>query len=127
MSSQPSLTIQQNLTIRLLRVLRYNKARIERAQALLPPERRPLFHVIPFLLHVNHPDLPGFVEAEAELFFGLNNFSFRDEIKDALFTVFPQHQDLFDDIKSVWPRQRAIDALVLMGSIGTIAQSEKSQ
>ena len=125
MSSQPSLTIQQNLTIRLLRVLRYNKARIERAQALLPPERRPLFHVIPFLLHVNHPDLPGYVDADAELFYGLNNFSFRDEIKDALFTIFPQHHDLFDDIKSVWPRQRAIDALVLMGSIGTIAQSEK--
>ena len=126
MSSQSSLTIQQNLTIRLLRVLRYNKARIERAQALLPPERRPLFHVIPFLLHVNHPDLPGYVDADADLFYGLNNFSFRDEIKDALFTIFPQQQDLFDDIKSVWPRQRAIDALVLMGSIGTIAQSEKS-
>ena len=126
MSSQPSLTIQQNLTIRLLRVLRYNKARIERALALLPAERRPLFHVIPFLLHVNHPDLPGYVEPEGELFFGLNNFSFRDEIKAALENCFPDKQELFEDIKVIWPRQRAIDALVLMGSIGTIAQSEKS-
>ncbi|GGF66619.1 class I adenylate cyclase [Alteromonas lipolytica] len=126
MSTQPSLSVQQNLTIRLLRVLRYNKARIERAIALLPPERRPLFHAIPFLLHVNHPELPGYIEPEAELFFGLNNFSFRDEIKTALTQCFANQQALFDDPKGIWPRQRAIDALVLMGSIGTIAQSEKS-
>lgn len=126
MSSQPSLTIQQNLTIRLLRVLRYNKARIERALVLLPPERRPLFHVIPFLLHVNHPELPGYVEPQAELFFGLNNYSFRDEIRESLLTVFADKQYLIADVKTFWPRQRAIDALVLMGSIGTIAQSEKS-
>ncbi len=125
MASQQSLTVNQNLTIRLLRVLRYNKARIERALVLLPEDRRALFHVLPFLLHVNHPDLPGYVDSD-EVPFGLNNFSFRDQIKDAMQDCFPAQQALFDDIKPIWPRQRAIDALVLMGSIGTIAQSADS-
>lgn len=119
-------TLQQNLTIRLLRVLRYNKARIERALVLLSEERRPLFHVIPLLLHINHPKLPGYVEPSAQNFYGLNNFSFRDEIKNAVVTLLPEQKSLFDDLKAIWPRHRAIDALVLMGSIGTIAQSDKS-
>ncbi|GGW85774.1 class I adenylate cyclase [Alteromonas halophila] len=125
MALQQSLTVNQNLTIRLLRVLRYNKARIERSLALLPKDRRPLFHVLPFLLHVNHPDLPGYIE-NSEVPYGLNNFSFRDQIKDALTACFPAKQALFEDVKPIWPRQRAIDALVLMGSIGTIAQSSSS-
>ncbi len=125
MAAQQPLSVQQNLTIRLLRVLRYNKARIERALVLMPPEHQPLFHVLPFLLHVNHPDLPGFVDDEA-VPFGINNYSLRKDVEMALAECFADHQHLFDDLKQIWPRQRAIDALVLMGSIGTIAQSRGS-
>ncbi|MCW8090387.1 class I adenylate cyclase [Alteromonas sp. ASW11-130] len=125
MASQQTLTVNQNLTIRLLRVLRYNKARIERSLSLLSEEHRPLFHVLPFLLHVNHPDLPGYIENENTPF-GLNNYSYRDQIKNALCEVFPTLHGRFDDIRQLWPRKRAIDALVLMGSIGTIAQSTDS-
>ncbi|NVK54689.1 MAG: class I adenylate cyclase [Alteromonadaceae bacterium] len=126
MSSQQPRTVKQNLTIRLLRVLRYNKARIERALVLLPEEHRPLFHVLPFLLHINHPDLPGFVEAKGDACFGLNNYSLREEVKQAISAIFPEQIALLEDLKAIWPRQRAIDALVLMGSVGTIAQSDKS-
>lgn len=125
MTAAQTLSIQQNLTIRLLRVLRYNKARIERALTLLPKEHQPLFHAIPFLLHVNHPELPGFVEGE-QVPFGINNYSFRQDIAEALTACFPDKTALFADIKPIWPRQRAIDALVLMGSIGTIAQTDRS-
>lgn len=119
------MNIQQNLAIRLLRVLRYNKARHERALALLPEDKRPIFHVLPFLLHINHPAFPGFVEDEA-VAFGLNNYSLRDAVTASLLTIFPQHQLLIDDIRQLWPKQRLIDSLVLMGSVGTIAQSEDS-
>lgn len=125
MASRQSLTVNQNLTIRLLRVLRYNKARIERAMALLPAEHKPLFQVLPFLLHINHPEFPGYV-SNSNVPIGLNNFSFRDEIKNALMDFFPMQHVLIEDIKQIWPRQRAIDALLLMGSIGTIAQSDES-
>lgn len=125
MSKPKNLTLQQNLAIRLLRVLRYNKARIERAIELLPVARKPLFQVVPFLLHVNHPDLPGYID-DPDAPFGLNNYSLREQVTEALRVIFPESTNLFDDMRKIWPRQRHIDALVLMGSIGTIGQSRDS-
>ncbi|BDX04688.1 class I adenylate cyclase [Planctobacterium marinum] len=118
-------SLQQNLTIRLLRVLRYNKARTERALELMSPEKRDAFHIIPFLLHVNHQSFPGFVD-DPKTPLGLINYSLRDELTEALHRVFPEQQALIDDMKPIWPKRRMIESLVLMGSIGTIAQSEQS-
>lgn len=118
-------SLQQNLTIRLLRVLRYNKARTERALELMSPEKRDGFHIIPFLLHVNHHSFPGFVD-DPKTPIGLINYSLRDELTEALHRVFPEQQALIDDLKPIWPKRRMMESLVLMGSIGTIAQSEQS-
>ena len=129
MAAQQPLSVQQNLTIRLLRVLRYNKARIERALTLMPEKHRPLFHVLPFLVHVNHEALPGYVTpltSGETVPFGINNYSFRPDVEQALQRCFPAQSHLFSDIKQIWPRQRAVDALVLMGSVGTIAQTDDS-
>ena len=129
MAAQQPLSVQQNLTIRLLRVLRYNKARIERALTLMPEKHRPLFHVLPFLVHVNHEALPGHVTpltSGETVPFGINNYSFRPDVEQALQRCFPAQSHLFSDIKQIWPRQRAVDALVLMGSVGTIAQTDDS-
>ena len=129
MAAQQPLSVQQNLTIRLLRVLRYNKARIERALTLMPEKHRPLFHVLPFLVHVNHEALPGYVApltSGETVPFGINNYSFRPDVEQALQRCFPAQSHLFSDIKQIWPRQRAVDALVLMGSVGTIAQTDDS-
>ena len=98
MTEQQSLSIKKNLTIRLLRVLRYNKARVERALMLMPAEHKPLFHVLPFLLHVNHPELPGYIEGE-NIPFGIHNYSFRDVVENALLQCFPDKRDLLSDIK----------------------------
>ena len=129
MAAQQPLSVQQNLTIRLLRVLRYNKARIERALTLMPEKHRPLFHVLPFLVHVHHEALPGYVApltSGETVPFGINNYSFRPDVEQALQRCFPAQSHLFSDIKQIWPRQRAVDALVLMGSVGTIAQTDDS-
>lgn len=129
MAAQQPLSVQQNLTIRLLRVLRYNKARIERALTLMPEKHRPLFHVLPFLVHVNYEALPGYVApltSGETVPFGINNYSFRPDVEQALQRCFPAQSHLFSDIKQIWPRQRAVDALVLMGSVGTIAQTDDS-
>ena len=107
-----------------MRVLRYNKTRIERALELLAADKRPIFHIIPFLLHVNHRDFPGFVDDESTPT-GLCNYSLRKEVAQALRVAFPQSQVL-SDLKSIWPKERFTESLVLMGSIGTIAQSEGS-
>jgi len=115
---------QQNTTIRLLRVLRYNKARIERVIELLSPEKKPIFHIIPFLLHINHRDFPGFLE-NPNTPKGLSNYSLRQDVTDALQLCFPQNKTL-NNLKKIWPHQRLIESIVLMGSIGTIAQSKGS-
>ena len=129
MAAQQSLSVEKNLTIRLLRVLRYNKARIERALTLMPEKQGPLFHVLPFLVHVNHEALPGYVaplpSGEA-VPFGINNYSFRADIQKALLKCFPSESHLFSDVKQIWPRQRGIESLLLMGSVGTIAQTDDS-
>ncbi|WP_088330028.1 class I adenylate cyclase [Lacimicrobium sp. SS2-24] len=118
-------TIQHNLAIRLLRVLRYNKARNERALALMPEDKRPLFHVLPFLLHVNHPDFPGYID-HADVPFGINHYSLRKQVSEALLTVFGASTASAEKIRALWPKRRAIESLALMGSIGTIAQSSSS-
>lgn len=125
MNSTPSLTLQQNLAIRLLRVLRYNKARSERAVILMEPNQRPLFQVIPFLLHINHPEFPGYIDNIATPH-GLDKYSLRPKLAAALNATFPTKLALLQDIKQVWPQQKQIDALVLMGSIGSIAQAKDS-
>ena len=129
MATQQPLSVQQNLTIRLLRVLRYNKARIERALTLMPEKHKPLFHVLPFLVHVNHEALPGYIApllSGETVPFGISNYSFRPDIEKALLRCFPSESYLFSDIKQIWPRQRAVESLVLMGSVGTIAQTDDS-
>lgn len=116
---------QQNLTIRLIRVLRYYKARTERAVSLLPPDKKPLYHIIPFLIHVNHPNFPGFVGND-KVPYGLNNYSLRPDVQKALLQVFPHHKSLIEDMKPIWPKQRFIESLLLMGSVGSIGHSSKS-
>ncbi len=119
------MNIQQNLAIRLMRVLRYNKTRYERALELMPAEQRPLFHVLPFLLHINHPAFPGYVE-DPDTPYGLNNYSLRKAVVAALQHVFSDKLALLEQMATLWPKRRTIDSLVLMGSIGSIGQSDGS-
>jgi adenylate cyclase class 1 len=111
--------------IRLLRVLRYNRNRIEKANALFSVEHRPLFNAIPFLLQVNHRAFPGFVD-DPELPCGLAFFSYRKGVQHALTQLFPEQGELIADPKAIWPKTCYIESLSIMGSIGTTAQSEKS-
>lgn len=116
---------EQTLAIRLLRVLRYNKARIERTISLLTDEHKPLFHVLPYLLHVNEKALPGYVSDEAAPF-GLFNYTLRPDISQALEQLFPEIGDVTEFAKRAWPKKRFIESVLLMGSVGTIAQDEHS-
>lgn len=119
------MNVHKNLKARLKPVLRYNKLRIERAVALLPGKKKPLFQVFPFLLHVNHPDFPGYVDAENSPY-GLTNYSMREQLQSALREVFPQNEALLENLRDIWPRTRVIESILLMGSIGSIGQSAKS-
>lgn len=116
---------KQTLSNRLAQVMKYNRTRIERALSLFGEKKRPLFHCIPFLLHINHPDFPGYIDDE-RLPFGLQYYSFNRDIQVALLKTFPQQADIIADPKPHLATQAAIDSLSLMGSIGTMAQTDKS-
>lgn len=116
---------KQKLQLRLKRVLQFNNMRTERAVCLMPENKKSLFFVMPFLLHVNHPDLPGYIDDE-DTPHGIINFSFKQELLAHLLDIFPSKADLFDDIKGIWPKKKSLDSLLLMGSIGSIGQSKKS-
>lgn len=117
--------VKQNLPIHLLRLLRYNKSRSDRALQLLPASQRPLYHSIPFLLHINHPAFVGYID-NPSVPHGLNNYSLRDEVPLALRRLFPQNTGLLTNMSSIWPDQRQIGSLLLMGSLGSIGQTDDS-
>ena len=96
-----------------------NQARLERARSALAPRHQPLLGLIPLLLHANHPVLPGYVSAHAPC--GLRDYEPAREVlaqAQRLGRSFEYRRD---------PHQRRqLLSLFLMGSLGTVAQSEGS-
>ncbi|BDX04615.1 class I adenylate cyclase [Planctobacterium marinum] len=77
-------------------------------------------------MHINHKDFPGFIDDE-HIPFGLINYNFKDVLKQSIIELFPDNQTLIEEqIRDFWPKKRAIDSVLLMGSIGSIGQSTKS-
>jgi adenylate cyclase, class 1 len=96
-----------------------NAARLERVREALRPRQRAFLDLLPLLLHVNHPLLPGYVSGATPA--GLCNYSPERETIEAarrLARSFSYQQRA--------PRAYRLHALYLMGSGGTVAHSEAS-
>ncbi len=104
----------------------YNRSRKLRAVRYQAETATILFKVIPFLLHCNYPDLPGFV-AHPKCPYGIQRFS-PDKILDPdLFNrYFPDSTARNHKTASPYSNSPCIHSLKTIGSIGTIAQSAKS-
>ncbi len=87
----------------------------------LPPRRVRLFEAIPFLLHVNHPKLTGYIGSVGAPF-GISRFYqsgyWKRGLKQFGFSQAAMRPYLSDKF---W-----IHGLYLMGSIGTLAQTKSS-
>ena len=85
-----------------------------------------LFKIIPFLLHANAPDLPGYVDDPACPFgiFGLKPLQLVDA--ELFNRYFPSSQALRQDTPSIFSENPVIHSLKTIGSIGTIAQADRS-
>lgn len=97
-----------------------NRARLERARALLNSRQRLVLDVLPLLLHVNHPRLPGFVGHDTVA--GIANFQPNAQHLQAL-------QQLAKGIgmpRLGHARQQPITGLYSMGSLGSLAQARGS-
>jgi len=111
---------------RIERYLAYNKSRKLRAIAFNESKATLLLKIIPFLLHANYPDLPGFVD-NPECAFGIHLFSPRKMVDPALLRrTFPTSTCLDERTPNPFAENPCIHSVKTIGSIGTIAQTEKS-
>ncbi|EXF91877.1 adenylate cyclase [Pseudomonas fluorescens HK44] len=102
------------------RFLKLNDGRLARAMEGLSPRQQGVLTLLPLFFHVNHPLLPGYVSGSTPA--GLSNFE-----PDA--TALAEAQRLTRSF-SYKPRHgnppRPIQGLFLMGSLGTLAQTDQS-
>ena len=98
-----------------------NTARLREAVRYLPRRKFKLFNTIPFLLHINSPRFPGYVDHPFATY-GIYNF------QDSRFWHATLRQlDMSErQMRPYLSRKFFIRGLYLMGSAGTIAQGKRS-
>ena len=111
---------------RIRRYQEYNRSRMIKAVGFDEKKAALLFKIIPFLLHANAPDLPGYVDDPACPFgiFGLKPLQLVDV--ELFNRYFPSSQALRQDTPSIFSENPVIHSLKTIGSIGTIAQADRS-
>lgn len=101
------------------RFLQVNEARLTRTKSALDPRQQVFLELLPLLFHVNHPMLPGYVSHQTPC--GVSEYTpgkIDLERAQRLARSFVYHRE---------PNlRRRIHSLFLMGSCGTVAQSESS-
>ncbi|MCR4317017.1 MAG: class I adenylate cyclase [Planctomycetes bacterium] len=96
----------------------FNRLKLERIVGALDEEQRKAFVLIPSLLHYNDPDFFGADHARAPC--GIHSFSEKKEASAARKEFFPRARN------SASAQPPAIEFLTVMGSVGSIAQTRKS-
>jgi adenylate cyclase class 1 len=97
-----------------------NKTRYERTLAALSDRQQQFLILLPLLFHVNHPMLPGYISHLTPA--GVQGYTpSKDDIRvaKAIARSFNYQRDLVD-------KNDAIEALFVMGSLGTIAHADNS-
>lgn len=97
-----------------------NQQRYARTHAALSERQQQFLALLPLLFHVNHPMLPGYISHQAAS--GVYNYK---PDKDVI-RIAKGWARSFNYNRDLAVKQTAIDAIFVMGSIGTIAQSESS-
>ncbi|MFH7326169.1 class I adenylate cyclase [Desulfurivibrio sp. C05AmB] len=111
---------------KLARYRQYNAGRIARAVRLNQRKSEIIFTLVPYLLHRNQPDLPGYV-ADPACPRGIIAYDSASAKSSRLFQqLFPSARAGGSKKAPRPTRPCAIHSLKTIGSMGTIAQSEKS-
>lgn len=101
------------------RFLAVNKARLQRAMEGLLPAQQTILNLLALLFHVNDPLLPGYVSDDTPA--GVSGYTPDMPTLEAALAL------AGDFACPALPRQpRAIHGLYLMGSLGTLAQTDQS-
>ena len=98
--------------------LSLNSTRLEQARSLMLERQTRVLDVLPILLHLNHPQLPGFINQKVPA--GIEHYSPQANSLSALRYVAKGLQ--IPRISGI----RCIQSIFLMGSLGTLAQTANS-
>lgn len=102
------------------RFLLLNEKRLERTRAALVDRQQQFLTLLPLLFHINHPILPGYVSHKTPC--GIYQYTpSGDAWRQA--KVLSRSVQPVKDLRAPLP---ALDALFVMGSMGTIAHSDSS-
>lgn len=113
------MSILEKITGNHQHFLDYNRLKYERFQQLITNNTvRKIINSIPFLLCVNEKKLPGYVEGDVPC--GIANYETDEDTKKFLQGKFHLHTITIKKSKPF------IEMLAVMGSVGTIAYSKKS-
>jgi adenylate cyclase class 1 len=110
---------RQNLAILRKRFLAVNADRLERMRQALSSRHQLILDTIPLLFHCNHPMMPGYISRETPCkIVGFKPSKPEVERARAIAKSFTVHYepDLAEEITDIY----------VMGSVGTIAQSDRS-
>lgn len=109
----------QKLSVTKKRIDQLNTYRIERTMSSNNQNYTHVFSLLPLLIHLNHPTLPGYVENAPQ---GIWQFELSDYQKQSLMSY------SFDQAISAYhlKHQTNFDALYCMGSTGSITQTSLS-
>lgn len=111
---------------RIDRFFEYNNSRMRKSVNFKESKACLLFKIVPFLLHSNAPDLPGYID-EPDCCYGIHFFKPEKEISADIFQrYFPSSTALRSSSTSPFSKKPFIHSLKTIGSIGTVAQTEKS-
>ena len=119
-AKEPALNLPSTQTINQWRqaFLSLNNTRLEQARSLLFERQTRVLDVLPLLIHLNHPQLPGFINHKVPC--GIEHYAPQADSIRALLNI----------AKSIEiPRTsgiRCIESIFLMGSLGTLAQATDS-
>jgi adenylate cyclase class 1 len=101
------------------RFQRLHRERLQRIREELRPSQQEFLDLLPLLLHINHPMLPGFVNSKTPI--GIPDFSPNRRALDAAKKLSRSFA-----YKKRAQRQYHIHGVYMMGSTGTIGQSSSS-
>jgi len=113
--------VKEQILLNRKHFITYNIARLRELIRYLPEKKLDLFHTIPLLVHMNSPDLPGHVDHPLTPH-GLYRFF------DSGFWKFAKKRLRItgEDVHTYVLKRSYIRGLYLMGSAGTLAQTEYS-
>ncbi len=120
------MTTERKLINNLRAFEAYNRDRIEKALQISPRKAELAIHIVPIILHYNHPDMPCYVKCE-EHCSKISFFKLTEEMQTAARRSVGKFKFPAPSMSSnTLNEKQVIESLLLMGSIGSAAQSVAS-